>query len=175
MASSSTMANPVRGLVVRTYICHGHWYALVQGFHSSADVSVTVQTPSPVYLCCVCALLCPLQKAKATTKDILAEAGKHSFAEQAMFDKVPATEPHTTPVFSLGCFWGVLHLPHTTPVFSLSCFGGGGGSHTDCVSARTCICMCILTYGHMYGCMYVCMRMSLLCCGAADKEDSERT
>ena len=33
--------------------------------------------------------LCPLQKAKATTKDILAEAGKHSFAEQAMFDKVP--------------------------------------------------------------------------------------
>ena len=48
------------------------------------------------YLCCVCALLCPLQKAKATTKEILAEAGKHSFAEQAMFDKVLAAEPHTT-------------------------------------------------------------------------------
>ena len=55
--------------------------------HHMMVQSPSVVCSSPVLWLC---LLCQLQKAKATTKDILAEAGKHSFAEQAMFDKVRA-------------------------------------------------------------------------------------
>ena len=58
----------------------------------------------------------PTKKAKATTKDILAEAGKHSFAEQAMFDKIRKTlkGPDLYDSF-LRCLYSVSYTHLTLP------------------------------------------------------------